>query len=330
MMFGGEGNPDHDEAARIIRAALDAGINTVDTADAYSGGETETIVGKALQGRRADVVLATKVHFPTGTSANSGGNSRRWITRALEESLRRLRTDHVDLYQVHRPDPDTDIDETLGVLTDLMRAGKVRAIGTSAFPAEQIVEAQWVAESRGRERFRAEQPAYSLLARGVEEAVLPTCARYGMGVLTWGPLAGGMLTGRYRRGRPIDLASGRPSRYRHRFDPSMADNARKLDAVEDILALAAQAGCSPIQLALGFVLAHPAVSSAIIGPRTADQLTALLRAADTELEDDLLDRLDEIVPPGTTFNRFDTSAQLPPSLTPPALRGHTRQAGRLG
>ncbi|QWF82540.1 Aldo-keto reductase YhdN [Amycolatopsis sp. CA-230715] len=324
MMFGGEGNRDHDDAVAIIRAALDAGINTVDTADAYSAGETETIVGKALEGRRDDVVLATKVHFPMGDDPNHGGNSRRWITRAIEGSLRRLRTDHVDLYQVHRPDPDTDIDETLGALSDLVRAGKVRAIGSSTFAAEEIVEAQWVAEARGRERFRSEQPAYSLLARGAEESVLPTCARYGMGVLTWGPLAGGLLTGRYRRDRPIDLSAGRPHRYPHRFDPAVAANARKLDAVEDLLALAAEAGISPVQLAIGFVLTHPAVSAAIIGPRTAAHLGPLLAAADVELGDDLLDRIDAIVPPGTTFNRLDAGSRVPPSLANPASRRYRR------
>ncbi|GAA1972353.1 aldo/keto reductase [Amycolatopsis minnesotensis] len=323
MMFGRDGNRDHDDAIAIIRAALDAGITTVDTADAYSAGETETIVGKALHGRRDDVVLATKVHFPLGDDPNRGGNSRRWITRAIEDSLRRLRTDHVDLYQVHRPDPATDIDETLGALSDLVRAGKVRAIGTSTFAAEEIVEAQWVAEARGRERFRSEQPAYSLLARGVEESVLPTCARYGMGVLTWGPLAGGLLTGRYRRDRPIDLTAGRPNRYPHRFDPAIAANARKLDAVESLLALAAETGISPVQLAIGFVLAHPAVSTAIIGPRTASHLDTLLAAADLDLSAEVLDRIDEIVPPGTTFNRLDAGSPLPPSLADPASRRRT-------
>ena len=168
MMFGAVGNPDHDDCVRIIHAALDQGINFVDTADMYSAGESEEIVGKALRGRRDDVVLATKVHFPMGEGRNRGGNSRRWIVREVEESLRRLGTDWIDLYQVHRPDPTTDIEETLSVLTDLVRQGKIRAFGCSTFPAEEIVEAHHVAERRGLHRFRTEQPPYSLLARGIE------------------------------------------------------------------------------------------------------------------------------------------------------------------
>lgn len=327
MMLGADGNPDHGEAVRVIHTALDAGVTVIDTADAYSAGESEVIVGKALAGRREDVVLATKVHFPLGPGTGQAGNSRRWITRAIEGSLQRLRTDYIDLYQVHRPDPDTDIDETLGTLSDLIHAGKVRMIGSSTFPAEQIVEAQWVAQQRVRERFRCEQPAYSLLARGVEEAVLPTCQRYGMGVLTWGPLAGGMLTSRYRRDQPIDLGVGRPARYPHRFDPTLPANVHKLDAVEDLLTLANEIGLSLPELAIGFVLTHPAVSSAIIGPRTPEQLNTLLAAAELELDDDVLDRIDAIVPPGTTFNRTDAGSQLPPSLTDPLQRRRNHRRG---
>lgn len=204
MMFGAIGNPDHDDSVRIIHKALDAGINFVDTADAYSRGESEEIVGKALKGRRDDVVLATKAHLPMGDDPNQRGNSRRWLVRALEDSLRRLGTDHVDLFQIHRPAPDTDVEETLSALTDLVRAGKVRAIGTSSFPASDIVEAQWVAERRGLTRFRSEQPTYSVLNRGIEREVLPVCERYGMGALVYSPLAGGLLTGRYRKDRQAD------------------------------------------------------------------------------------------------------------------------------
>ncbi len=210
MMFGAVGNPDHDESIRIIHKALDAGINFIDTADMYSHGESEEIVGKALEGRRDNVVLATKAHLPMGEYPNQQGNSRRWLVRELDDSLRRLRTDHVDLFQIHRPAPDTDVEETLSALTDLIRAGKVRAIGTSSFPATDIVEAQWIAERRGLQRFRTEQPPYSILDRGIEREVLPVCQRYGMGTLVYSPLGGGLLTGRYRKGLQT-TATGRAS-----------------------------------------------------------------------------------------------------------------------
>jgi aryl-alcohol dehydrogenase-like predicted oxidoreductase len=319
MMFGAWGNSDHAACLRIIHAALDAGINFVDTADVYSAGESEEIVGQALEGRRDHVILATKAHGSMGRDPNMSGNSRRWITAEVEASLRRLRTDYIDLYQMHRPDPSTDIEETLSALSDLVHAGKVRAIGSSTFPADQIVEAQWVAERRGFVRFRCEQPPYSIFARGIEEAVLPACARYGMGVITWSPLAGGWLTGKYRAPADVDLSSGRPSRIPQRFDPAIPGNQAKLAAVEELIKIAADAGCSLTHLALAFTLAHPAVTSAIIGPRTMDQLTDLLGGANVALEDDVLDRIDQIVPPGTTLNTADAGYQ-PPSLTDPAAR----------
>ncbi|MGD0606209.1 MAG: aldo/keto reductase [Streptosporangiaceae bacterium] len=319
MMFGAWGNPDHEDGIRIIHAALDGGINFVDTADVYSAGESEEIVGKALLGRRDDVVLATKAHSPMGEDANMRGNSRRWIIREVENSLRRLQTDYIDLYQMHRPDPDTDIDETLSALSDLIRSGKVRAIGSSTFPAEQIVEAQWVAQSRGRERFRCEQPPYSIFVRGIETAVLPTCQKYGLGVIAWSPLAGGWLTGRYRQDKEIDMSTGRAQRLPHRFDPSRPGNQAKLAAVEELVKIAADAGCSLIHLALAFVIGHPGVTSAIIGPRTMDQLTGLLAGADVTLTDDILDRIDQLVPPGVTLNDADAGWQ-PPALTNPAAR----------
>ncbi|GAA1522954.1 aldo/keto reductase [Actinomadura kijaniata] len=319
MMFGAVGNPDHDDCARIVHAALDAGINFVDTADMYSAGESEEIVGRALRGRRDDVVLATKVHFPMGEGPNRGGNSRRWIVRAVEDSLRRLDTDRIDLYQVHRPDRHTDVEETLGALTDLVRAGKIRAFGCSTFPASEIVEAHHVAERRGLYRFRTEQPPYSLLARGAETEVLPVCERYGMGVLTWSPLASGFLSGRYRRGAEVDLTSGRPRLTPHRFDPSLPGNAAKYDAVEELAALAEEIGCTLPELAVAFAAAHPAVTSVIIGPRTMEQLTSLLAGASLVLDDDVLDRVDEIVPPGTDLYRAD-GAWTPPALADPALR----------
>ena len=312
MMFGASGNPDQQDCIRIIHAALDQGINFVDTADMYSAGESEQIVGKALRGRRDDIVLATKVHFPMGEGPNSGGNSRRWILTEVEESLQRLQTDWIDLYQVHRPDHATDIEETLGALSDLVRAGKIRAFGCSTFPAEDIVEAYYVAERRGLQRFRTEQPPYSLLARGIEAAVLPLCQRYGMGVLTWSPLAWGFLTGRYRKGQPVDLAAGRAAMMPARFDPSIPVNAAKLAAVEEFVELAAGIGCSLPELAVAFPLAHPGVTSAIIGPRTMDQLTGLLKGASLTLDDAALDRIDEIVPPGT--NVYNPNLWSPPVL----------------
>ncbi|WP_437075200.1 aldo/keto reductase [Streptomyces sp. enrichment culture] len=319
MMFGAVGNGDHDDCVRIVHAALDAGINFVDTADMYSQGESETIVGKALRGRRDDVVLATKVHFPMGEGRNRGGNSRRWIIRAVEDSLRRLGTDWIDLYQVHRPDPTTDIEETLGVLGDLQRQGKIRTFGCSSFPAEEIAESHHVAERRALPRMRTEQPPYSLLARGVERSVLPTCSRYGMGVLTWGPLASGFLTGKYREGRAIDLSSGRPAITPWRFDPELPENAAKLAAVERLVQVADDLGCTLPQLAVAFPLVHPAVTSVILGPRTTEQFEGLLKGAELTLDDAVLDRIDEIVPPGTDMYRTD-SAWVPPSLTDPALR----------
>jgi len=312
MMFGAWGNPDHEDGIRIIHAALDAGINVVDTADVYSAGENEEIVGKALAGRRDQVVLATKFHGRMGQGPNRSGNSRRWIVQEVEASLRRLDTDWIDIYQVHRPEPGTDIDETLGALTDLVHAGKIRYLGSSTFPAESIVEAQWVAERRGRERFRTEQPPYSLVVRGIERDVLPTCERYGMGVISWSPLAGGWLTGRYREGVELPTST-RADRIPWRYDMSLPDNQRKLVAVEQLARLAEEAGLSLIHLAIAFVLNHPAVSSAIIGPRTMEHLESQLGAADVTLTADVLDRIDEIVFPGTNFNPHD-SGYLPPSI----------------
>lgn len=297
MMFGDVANSDHDEGVRIIHRALDAGINFVDTADMYSAGESEEIVGKALAGRRDDVVLATKVHFPLGEGRNRSGNSRRYIVRAVEDSLRRLDTDWIDLYQVHRPDYTTDVEETLSVLTDLVRDGKIRAFGCSTFPAEEIVEAHHVALDRGLMRFRTEQPPYSMLARGIERSVLPTAQRLGMGVLVWSPLASGFLSGKHRRGASAEAF--RATLTPDRFDESLPKNAAKFDAVEQFAKLADEIGVSLPALAIAFVTSHPAVTSAITGPRTMEHLESLLEGASLVLTDDVLDRIDEIVPPGT-------------------------------
>jgi aryl-alcohol dehydrogenase-like predicted oxidoreductase len=319
MMFGSWGNPDHEESIRIIHRALDAGLNFIDTADVYGRGESEEIVGKALAGgRRDDVVLATKVHGTMGDDVNQRGNSRRWIVREVEASLKRLQTDWIDLYQIHRPEPDMDIEETLSALTDLVRAGKVRMIGSSTFPASQIVEAQWVARDRGLQRFVCEQPPYSLLIRGVENDVLPTCLRHGMGVIPWSPLAGGWLSGRWRKGAEPP-ASGRAQRMPARYDLSRPENQRKLDAADALAVLADEAGLSLIHLALAFVINHPAITAAIIGPRTMDQLEAQLGALDVTLDADLLDRIDAIVPPGVNVNPADIGWDNP-ALAPAARR----------
>ncbi|WP_194895504.1 aldo/keto reductase [Catenulispora pinisilvae] len=321
MMFGQIGNPDHADGERIIHAALDAGINFVDTADMYSAGESEEIVGKALKGRRDDIVLATKVHFSLDDQRNHGGNSRRYITRAVEDSLRRLQTDWIDLYQVHRPDPTTDIEETLGVLTDLVRAGKIRNFGCSTFPAEQIVEAWHVAERRGLMKFRTEQPPYSILTRNIEQAVLPTAQRLNMGVLTWSPLAWGFLSGKFRRGQDVDYSVGRAALRSDRFDPSLPANAAKYDAVEELFKLAEEAGVTLPQLATAFPLAHPGVTSVIIGPRTMEQLESSLAGQELTLDDAILDRIDEIVPPGTDLAWVaEGGGWLPPALSQPRLR----------
>jgi aryl-alcohol dehydrogenase-like predicted oxidoreductase len=319
MMFGSWGESDHDESIRIIHRALDAGINFIDTADVYSSGESEEIVGKALAGgRRDDVILATKVHGSMGDDPNQRGNSRRWIVREVENSLRRLGTDWIDLYQIHRPEPDTDIDETLGALTDLVRAGKVRYIGSSTFPASQIVEAQWTAERRVRERFVCEQPPYSLLVRGVESDVLPTCRRHGMGVIAWSPLAGGWLSGKWRKDG-ADLTSRRSAMIPKRYDLSIPANQRKLDAADALASIAEEAGLTLIEMAIAFILRHPAVTAAIIGPRTMEHLESQLGAADVGISDELLDRIDEIVPPGVNVNPADAGYENP-ALAPEALR----------
>jgi aryl-alcohol dehydrogenase-like predicted oxidoreductase len=304
MMFGAWGNPDHDESIRIIHRALDAGINFIDTADVYSQGESEIIVGKALASvDRSRVVVATKVHGNMGDDPNAQGNSRRWIIAECDNSLRRLGLDYIDLYQIHRPDESVDIDETLGALSDLVHAGKIRYFGSSTFPAEQIVEAQWVAERRGRERFRTEQPPYSILVRGIERDVLPVTQAYGLGVIPWSPLAGGWLSGKFGAGK--ENVSRRAERLPARYDMSLPANQRKLEIVTTLTELADEAGLTIIELALAFVLEHPAISAPIIGPRTMEQLESQLSAPDIQLETAVLDRIDEIVPPGTNVNAED-------------------------
>jgi aryl-alcohol dehydrogenase-like predicted oxidoreductase len=312
MMFGAFGNPDHEDSFRIIHTALDAGINLIDTADVYSVGESEEIVGQAVKGRRDDVVLATKFANPMGQDPNQRGASRRWIIAAVEQSLRRLQTDYIDLYQYHRPDSETDIEETLSALSDLVHSGKVRTIGTSKLPAADIVEAQWVAERRGFERFRCEQPPYSILDRGIERDVLPVAERYGMGTIVWSPLAQGLLTGRVRKGQPSGLRRGGT------YHAHLSDE-RRIDAVEQLITVADEAGLSLTHLAMAFAIAHPGVTAALLGPRTQEQLDDLLAGAGVALSDEILDRIDAIVPPGSDVGRLDM-AYNPPAIVTPALR----------
>ena len=322
MMFGQWGNPDHEESVSIINSAIDSGINFLDTANIYSQGESEIIVGKAIKGRRDEVVLASKFHARMGEGPNDGGNSRLHIFRAIEDSLRRLQTDHLDLYQVHRPDPKTDIEETLGALTDLVRQGKVRYIGSSTYPAAEIVEAQWAARDRGLERFVCEQPPYSILVRGIESEVLPAAARYRMGVIVWSPLAGGWLSGKYRKGEPMPT-TGRAARIPARFDPSIPGNQAKYDVVEKLVPLSEREGISMVEMSVAWTLEHPVVTSSIIGPRTLDQLQSQLKAAEIKLSRATLDAIDEIVAPGFDLNEDD--AGYTPWYHKAAYRRRTRE-----
>ena len=311
MMLGGMGNPDRQKGVAIIRRALDSGINLIDTADRY--GDSEEVVGEALKGRRDRVVLATKFWGAVDDDVNHRGASRRWIVDAVEGSLRHLQTDYIDLYQLHRPDPDTDIDETLSALTDLVRQGKVRAIGTSSMRGSEIVEAQWMSERRGFERFRTEQPNYSILDREIEREILPVIQRYGMGTLVYSPLAGGTLTGRYRAGQENDNFRSTVTGMRHFRDE------RRLAAVEELVALADEVGVKLTHLAMAFVLAHPGVTSAIAGPRTMEQLDDTLAGLDVALSDEVLDRIDQIVPPGESIGAMDMLYR-GPEVSDPSLR----------
>ena len=325
MMFGPWGTADHDECLRMIDRAIEAGINFIDTADAYSAGESEEIVGKALKGRRDEIVLATKVHFPMGRGPNEGGNSRLWIMREVDNSLRRLDTDHIDLYQIHRPDPATDIGETLGALTDLVRQGKVRYIGSSTFPGWEIAESQWVSDRRNLERFVCEQAPYSIFVRHVEDHVFPVTQRHGMGAIVWSPLAGGWLTGKYRRdaeapeGSRMQRIKAMNPRTAERFDMDRPGNRRKAELVEELAVVAEKAGLPMTHLATAFAVAHPAVTSAIIGPRTMEQLEDALAAADVRLDADTLDAIDAVVPPGSVIEGSDKGWD-GPWMTPEARR----------
>jgi aryl-alcohol dehydrogenase-like predicted oxidoreductase len=323
MMFGRGGNTDVDECVAMIHRALDAGITLVDTADGYGLGDSEEIVGQALAsgGRRDEVVLATKCYFPRGRDLNRRGGSRRWIVQACEDSLRRLRVDHLDLYQLHRLDPNTDLEESLGAMDDLVRAGKVRMVGHSGVAAEQLVECQWTATRAHLVRPVTEQPPYSIFARYSERALLPACLRYGVGAIVYGPLNGGWLSGKYTR----DAAPAEDSRARRAFfskqwwDFERAEIQRKFDVLDELRKIAGERGIELSHLALAFTLAHPAVSAAIIGPRTPAQLDDLLAGVDTRLSNDALDRIDELVTPGTDVDPANFVA-VNPDLADPARR----------
>ena len=312
MNFGGMLNRGDEDSSQIVDRALDGGVNLIDTADVYSGGRSEEIVGAAIRGRRDEVVLATKFSNPMSDAPNRRGGSRRWIMKAVEDSLRRLGTDYIDLYQYHYLDPETDMEETLSALTDLVRSGKVRAVGSSKFPAADIVEAQWVAERRGLERFRCEQPTYSILNRGIERDVLPVTQRHGMGAIIYSPLAQGLLTGRVRRGQESELTRSGA------YFAHLADE-RRIDAVEQLIPIAEQVGISLTHMAMAFVIAHPGVSAALMGPRTPEQLDDLLAGADTTLSDETLDQIDEIVAPGSDIGQLQM-AYAPPAVTDPGQR----------
>ncbi|WP_405735342.1 aldo/keto reductase [Streptomyces sp. NBC_00028] len=318
MNFGAIGRTTQEEATALVDTALEAGVNLIDTADMYGRGESEEMVGKAIAGRREDVVLATKAAMPMAEDRpNHRGTSRRWLTKALDDSLRRLGVDHVDLYQIHRWDPETSDEETLSALTDLQRAGKIRYFGSSTFPAYRMVQAQWTSRSSHLARYVTEQPSYSILQRGIEADVLPVAEEYGLGVLAWSPLASGWLTGAVREGR--EVVTNRAAFMPDRFDMSLPYNRARLEAVERLAEVADEAGLTLIQLALGFVTAHRAVTSALIGPRTAEHLASQLAAAETTLSPDVLDEIDKIVPPGTDLaahEKFDT----PPALLDASLR----------
>ncbi|MEU4335370.1 aldo/keto reductase [Micromonospora lupini] len=317
MNFGKLGRTSQDEVTAIVDAALEGGINLIDTADMYSQGESEEMVGRAIAGRRDDIVLATKAGMPMGDKRDHRGSSRRWLVTELDNSLRRLGVDHVDLYQIHRWDPTASDEETLSALTDLQRAGKIRYFGSSTFPAYRIVQAEWAAREHHLSRYVTEQPSYSILQRGIESHVLPVTQQYGLGVLAWSPLASGWLSGAVRAGR--EITTSRSTILPERFDTTLPANRARMDAVERLATLADEAGLTMIQLALGFVTAHPAVTSAIIGPRTIDHLHSQLAASDTVLSADVLDAIDAIVAPGVDLaahEKFDT----PPALLDPALR----------
>lgn len=319
LNFGKEGATDHDEARAIFERAIEAGINVVDTADVYSQGAAETVVGALLRGRREEVFLATKFHGQIGADLRHAGNSRKWIRTAVEQSLRRLDTEYIDLYQVHRPDPDTDLLETLFALNDLIRQGKILYYGTSVFPVDQVIEAQYLAKEHGLQPPLTEQLPYSLLIRTNERTVLPVARKHRLGVLSYGPLASGWLSGAYRVGAEQPASSREGGRIPHRYDIAHEQNAAKLRAADALAQLADRVGVSLPELAVAFALNHPAISTVIAGPRTSGHLESYLRAAELVLDDEVLDEIDRIAAPGTHFVELDLGAR-EDTLEPARLR----------
>ncbi|MCA1271045.1 aldo/keto reductase [Streptomyces sp. 7G] len=318
MNLGAWGRVDQDGADRLVGEALDGGITLFDTADLYSFGESETLLGKALGGRREDVVLATKGRNPMSQNPLHSGASRRWINKAVEDSLRRLGTDYIDLYQIHRPDWDTDLEETLGALTDLQRSGKIRYFGSSTFPSHTIVEAQWVAKERGLSRFTTEQISYSIFQRAVEADVLPVAQRHRMGTLIWSPLANGWLAGTVKRDQPV--TAHRANLATNEFDLSTPEAQRKLDILDGLRTIAGDLDLTLPELALAFSKSHPAVSSVLIGPRTAEHLRQNLRAAEIKLDDTALDRIDALARPGCDVAPQDRYQVPVPEIADASLR----------
>jgi aryl-alcohol dehydrogenase-like predicted oxidoreductase len=317
MVLGRWGNPDHADCIRIIHRALDEGINFIDTANRYAMGESEEIVGRALEGRREEAVVATKVFMPGPGGVLDRGTSRRHVFLQVEESLRRLRTDWIDLYQIHRRDPDTPLEETLGALDDLVHQGKVRYIGVSTgtlaesraihFPAWRMVESLWISDRRRLERFVSTQPPYSIFTREAERAIFPVCREHGFGAIVWSPIEGGWLSGRYRKGRPLPAESRATNDTEFgafvasQFDLSTERSQRRLDAVEVLVGLAEELGVSLARYATAWTLQHPAVTSAIIGPRVREHLDDTLRAVDVRIPPEHQARIDALVSPGTNL-----------------------------
>ncbi|WP_038343437.1 aldo/keto reductase [Acinetobacter sp. A47] len=319
LMLGSWGKNNYESSELIIKKALNKGINYFDTADSYSNGESEKILGESLKKlkKRDNVIIATKVNTPMGADPNSRGSSRRWITKAVEDSLKRLQTDWIDIYQLHRPDPFTDIEETLSVLNDLVKQGKIRYFGTSTFPVSSLVEAQHITKDFNVISPSIEQPPYSILAREIENEVLPICSKYKIGVAVWSPLAGGWLSGKIKNA--ADVITDRTKYWGNRYDMSQAKNQKKLEIVLRLNKICEEFNISLNHLAIAFTLNHPAVTSAIIGPRTLDHLDTLVDAVNLNLSVEILDMIDTVVEAGITVSE-DDKGYISPAILNPSLR----------
>ena len=338
MSYGSDGNTDEKECIEILHSALDRGINFIDTADTYSHGESEEIVGKAIAGRRDKVVLATKFRLVAGKGRNEQGGSRYWIMKQVENSLRRLNTDHIDLYQFHRPDLATDLEETLGALSDLVTQGKVRYIGSSTMPSWYLAETQSVSRSNKIARFINETSPYSIFHRAVERETLPAVEHYRMGFTAWSPMNGGWLTGKYKAdgsvpsGSRAERVQGQWGRHypilQTRFDMTREGNRRKLELLPELERVAAEAGLSLMHMAQAFPLAHAAVTSVILGPRTVEQYKAMEAGFETVLQADTLDQIDVLIPPGVLIEEADRG-YVSPWLVPEVRRRGAKVANLI-